>query len=819
MMFDDMTEKVMQSMLYKASKMGSEFVTPEHVLYTCLDLPVFTKALVMNGGDPKELKADLDDFLTTMLPAVKKSENEDIRSIGDRISDSFARMIEMAVEVAEHTGSKHICLYHVIYAMSKLEESFAEYFLTQQVGKISDFVSTLELLINGSAPALPYDDEFPDEDMGAPEDFVLEYARLMNDMVGERNPLIGRDSELDRIIRILLRKEKNNPLLIGEPGVGKTSIVYGLVERIEKGEVPEGLKKAPVYALEVGALLAGTQYRGDFEKRFLDIMDALEDMERPIVFIDEIHNLIGAGSSGSGGMDASNMMKPYLEGGNIRFIGATTYDEHKKYFSKNATLSRRFQKVDIKEPTEDEALRILEGIKSSYEHYHNVKYGKDVLLHAVHLSKQFIGGRFLPDKAIDLIDEAAAYRRMHPLTGQKKQTVGKDVIETVLAEIGNIPKQTAEQSELDGLKDLYERITGSIYGQEEAVRRITEAICMSRAGLLADNKPIASFLFVGPTGVGKTEVAKVLAKELGVEFIRFDMSEYAEKHTVSKLIGSPAGYVGYDDGGLLTDAIRKTPHCVLLLDEIEKAHPDIYNVLLQVMDYASLTDNRGQKADFRNVIIIMTSNAGARMIGKQNIGFGASKFNDSVMMEEVKRVFTPEFRNRLSAVVTFNHMNSRMAGQITDKKIAELSERLKTRKVQIQVGDDAKDYIVKRAITKDYGGREIERIIDSEVKPLFVSEILFGSLKNGGDAKLIMKDGKPALEGKRSAQGSSVKKTIEPEDLINGKKTGPKKPDTKNSGSKKSDPKKPGPAKGGKAQAGKKLSQKVKRSSGKKEEE
>lgn len=770
MVFDDLTEKIMQTTLFIAAQMGSEMVTPEHVLYACLDVPVFVRALTKNGGNPKHLKEDLDDFFKTMLPVKKtadKPEKSDMRSIGERISDSFASMIEMAVETAEQMGSEYICLYHVIYAIKKLKESFAEFFLSQQVGNIDTFASTLQLLTEYDPV---YDDD--SEDVGeydSAESFILEYARLLNEHIGERNPLIGREKELDRIIRILLRKEKNNPILLGEPGVGKTSIVYGLVERIEKGEVPEELKHAPVYALEVGALLAGTQYRGDFEKRFLDIMDALEDMDSPIVFIDEIHSLIGAGSSGNGAMDASNMMKPYLENGNIRFIGTTTYDEYKKYFSKNATLSRRFQKVDIKEPDEDEALQILEGIKHAYEHYHNVKYGRDVLKTAVHLSKEYIGGRCLPDKAIDLIDEAAAYRRMHPVKGQKRQTVGKDVIETVLAEVGNIPKQTAAASELDGLKNLYERITSFIFGQDEAVRRIVDSICMSRAGLLADNKPIASFLFVGPTGVGKTEVAKVLAKEMGVEFIRFDMSEYAEKHTVSKLIGSPAGYVGYDDGGLLTDAIRKTPHCVLLLDEIEKAHPDIYNVLLQVMDYASLTDNRGQKADFRNVIIIMTSNAGARMIGKQNIGFGASRFDDSVMMEEVKRVFTPEFRNRLSSIVTFNHMNARMAGQIADKKLSELSDKLKQRKVELHIREEAREYIIKRGITKDYGGREIERVIDGEIKPLFVSEILFGSLRNGGNTYLTVKNGKPAIEGASSGK-RTVKKTIEPGDLLSGKK-------------------------------------------------
>ena len=775
MVFDEITEKVMQMALMNAAKRDSQLVTPEHILYACTDVPVFIRAVHMCKGSVDVIRDNLDEFLTTMLPARHEGDGDE-RPIGERISDAFASTVEMAVEAAENAHAKHISLHHVIYGITKQHESFAAYYLEAEVGNISDFLSALQLLIEGN-------DEYEmDDEYESAEDFVLEYARLLNDTAAEHHPLIGREKELDRIIRILLRKEKNNPLLLGEPGVGKTSIVYGLTTRIVNGDVPDALKDAKVYSLDVAELVAGTQYRGDFEKRVLEIMDALEELEDPIVFIDEIHNLIGAGGMGSGSMEASNMLKPYLESGKIRFIGATTYDEHKRAFAKNATLSRRFQKVDVKEPSEEEAVAILEGLRSTYERFHGVKYGKDVLEHAVRLSKNFIGGRFLPDKAIDLIDEAGAYRRMHPLTDQKRQTVGKDVIETVLAEIGNIPKATAEQSEVDRLKDLYERITGKIFGQEEAVRKIVDAIYMSRAGLLAENKPIASFLFVGPTGVGKTEVAKVLAKELGVEFVRFDMSEYAERHTVSKLIGSPAGYVGYEDGGALTDAIRKTPHCVLLLDEIEKAHPDIFNVLLQVMDYAQLTDNRGQKADFKNVIIIMTSNAGARMVGRQSIGFGAPKFNDSVMMEEVKRVFTPEFRNRLSAIVTFNHMSERMAAQIAGKKVKELTDQLLGRKVHVQISAEAMEHIRNKGITREYGAREIERVIDSEIKPLFVSEILFGKLKNGGDAQLVMEEKKPVLKvgGKKSAAEPKVqphrgrksgKEDIPtPESLLTGKR-------------------------------------------------
>jgi ATP-dependent Clp protease ATP-binding subunit ClpA len=661
-----------------------------------------------------------------MLPKRKEGDGDE-RPIGERISDAFASTVETAVEAAEHAQAKHISLHHIIYGITKQNESFATYYLESEVGNLHDFLSALQLLIEGN-------DEYEmDDEYESAEDFVLEYAKLMNEMVGDHHPLIGREQELDRIIRILLRKEKNNPLLLGEPGVGKTSIVYGLTKRIVDGDVPEALKDAKVYSLDVAELVAGTQYRGDFEKRVLEIMDALEELDDPIVFIDEIHNLIGAGGMGSGSMEASNMLKPYLESGKIRFIGATTYDEHKRAFAKNATLSRRFQKVDVKEPSEEEAVAILEGLRGNYEHFHGVKYGKDVLEHAVKLSKNFIGGRFLPDKAIDLIDEAGAYRRMHPLTDQKRQTVGKDVIETVLAEIGNIPKATAEQSEVDRLKDLYERITGKIFGQEEAVRKIVDAIYMSRAGLLAENKPIASFLFVGPTGVGKTEVARVLAREMGVELVRFDMSEYVEKHTVAKLIGSPAGYVGYEDGGLLTDAVRKHPDCVLLLDEIEKAHDDVFNLLLQVMDYGTLSDNKGRKAVFRNVVLIMTSNAGAQFAHQASVGFASSVTAGQAMLKQVKKTFKPEFINRLSSIVVFNDMDHTMAGLILDKKLRELQTMLSAKGVTLKLGDKAREQLLQEGYSKEYGAREMDRVIHNLLKTRLVRDILFGPLKQGGE--------------------------------------------------------------------------------------
>lgn len=518
---------------------------------------------------------------------------------------------------------------------------------------------------------------------------------------------------------------------VGEPGVGKTSLAYGLAARIEAREVPERLLDCRIYELDLGTLLAGTQYRGDFEKRLKTIMEGVRNEGRAIIYIDEIHNLIGAGRTGDGSMDASNMLKPYLESGDIRFIGSTTYEEYNRYFARSKGLVRRFQQIDILEPSIEETIHIVEGLKEKYEEFHGVTYHPDVIPYAVKASVRYISDRFLPDKAIDLVDEAGAYREIHPIPSGE-QIVDKTLITDVLARICKVDALAMKEEDTTSLETLHARISAKIYGQEEAVRQVVEAVQMSKAGLLDENKPLASLLFVGPTGVGKTEVAKVLASELGISLQRFDMSEYTEKHTVAKLIGSPAGYVGYEDGGLLTDAIRKTPNCVLLLDEIEKAHPDVFNILLQVMDYAVLTDNKGRKADCRHVVLIMTSNAGAQFARQASIGFSSQITAGEAMLKQVKKTFKPEFINRLSATVVFHDMSREMASLILDKKLGELSSKLAARQIEMELNPEARNWLLQRGFLPEYGAREMDRVIASHLKPLLMREILFGSLKSGG---------------------------------------------------------------------------------------
>ncbi|MBR5179505.1 MAG: AAA family ATPase [Lachnospiraceae bacterium] len=792
------------------------YVTPETILYCICDDPLFCESFEECGGDIEVLKKNLTDYLDKYIEKDGK--------VKASFSVAANQLISYASQSAESSGNEEVLLRHVLRAIFQFKMCYASYYILEQGVEEADFFRTYMDLEEDydedeenddseDEDEFEYDDFDEDEDnataigdlsgdivsggknattgkdkliitpqagnkkasqkSGKPgkSDWQL-YAPCMNDTADEANPLIGREEELERTIQILCRKDKNNPLHIGEPGVGKTAITYGLVKMINEGRVPEPLKGAKVYMLDMAGMIAGTQYRGDFEKRFKSVLGEIEKQEKPIVYLDEIHNILGAGAVGEGSFDAANMLKSYLSGGHIRFIGATTFDEYKKHFEKNKSMVRRFQNIEIKEPSYEETVKILKGLKPKYEEFHDVIYADGVLEYAVEMSAKHINERFLPDKAIDLIDEAGAYRKLHLLpksnvskTGTEKnaiisddksavnpainkkghledfqRTVDKDVINTVLTKICRVPIETVETDDLEGLATLEQRMKSKVFGQDEAIDQVVNAIKFSKAGLLEDGKPLASLLFVGPTGVGKTEVARTLAEELGVKLVRFDMSEYEEKHAIAKLIGSPAGYVGYEEGGQLTEAIRKNPSSVLLLDEIEKAHADIYNVLLQVMDYATLTDNQGRKADFRNVVVIMTSNAGANRLGKTSIGFTSESLNESIITEEVKKIFQPEFRNRLNRIVVFRSMDDEMANNIINKKLGELINMLQKKNVTLTVDDAAKAYIKSKGVSQEFGAREIDRIIRNEVKPLFVDELLFGKLKDGGSIALTVKD-------------------------------------------------------------------------------
>lgn len=732
--------KKMQKLMARAVGLAQEehhrYFMPEHMVYGLTYDEDFRKEYEAGGGKTGRLRSDLLGFL-------REQAGRAAEEAGPQVTLDAERVFRMAADQAESSSREEVEVSHLLAALMQLEDSYGLYYMTIQNVDLVEVLGEMsrESLIRERRQDLPDGEEEAEKQEGEESPRYKNFLENMTETCEKQNPLIGREEELERTIQILCRKDKNNVLHIGEPGVGKTALAYGLAQRIRKDQVPEPLKGAVLYAMDLGGLLAGTQFRGDFEKRFKEIMDGLEKEEIPILYLDEIHNIVGAGAVNGGSLDVANLLKPYLAAGHIRFIGATTYEEYKKHVSGSRSLARRFQNVDVREPSREEAVEILKGLKPGYERFHKVRYGAGVLEHAVEISSRYINERYLPDKAIDLIDEAGAYRRLHPLE-QKTQTVNKALIDEVLSKTCNIPAQTVEKGETKKLALLEGNLKKQIFGQDEAAAQVVNAVKFSRAGLNEENKPVASFLFVGPTGVGKTELAKVLARELGIAFVRFDMSEYAEKHTVAKLIGAPAGYVGYEEGGILTEEIRKHPHAVLLLDEIEKAHPDIFNVLLQVMDYATLTDNQGRKADFRNIVLIMTSNAGASRLGKSRIGFGSEAVNTDALMESVKQTFQPEFRNRLSRIVLFRGMDDRMAEQITGKKLMELADKLAARKVELTVTPEAAEHIRSAGITKEYGAREIDRVIAGEVKPLLAELLLFGRLKRGGSCTLLVEDGK-----------------------------------------------------------------------------
>lgn len=819
--FSDLMRNIFQNGWLNCIDAGVEFFTPEHILfYICSETEVknYCKSI---GSNPKEMKAEVDRYLSTME---RMPEDIDYETLPSSASIEMLRLlfdrkiiddgINLKFAANKSIPGKRVqaAVPDVLRAMCAISDSMCQYIIMKYMGEPSEWfyalVNEYEEDIDGCWPLsetvehtkdirnetlafMSIDDDEDDieyDDIIDPDnifDRLMKSAGTMMDALNainsgtmteggpemnnsgqtrrepwedlvtdisatymNHNPLIGREDELSRTIRILCRKDKNNVLYQGEAGVGKTAIIYGLARLIAEQKAPQWMLDKHIYGLDMGAMVAGSSFHGEFEKRMKAVLEGASRRANCIIYIDEMHTLMGS-NNGNGAVSAADILKPYLEDGRVRFIGCTTYQDYNRSIAKDKAIVRRFRQVDIKEPTAEETIEIINGLLPTYEKHHGVRYAAEAVRYAVEQSDRLIHDRFLPDKAIDIIDEAGAWLQQNPLLNkqgkpkaERFQTVTTDIIKTILTDLCRIDAKALTGEDNTILKDLAPRIAKEIYGQDEAISQVTQAIMMSKAGLNEPGKPIASLLFVGPTGVGKTEVCRVLAREMGIELVRFDMSEYTEKHTISKLIGSPAGYVGYEEGGLLTDAIRKTPNCVLLLDEIEKAHADIYNILLQVMDYARLTDNKGNKADFSNVILVMTSNAGAQQASTQAaIGFANSTSKGQAMMSTVKKTFKPEFLNRLSATVIFNDMDRHMASLIFDKKISQLAKRLDSKGVTLTLTTEAREWLIERGYSLQYGAREMDRAISQHLTPLLMHEILFGSLTGGGQASIMLSAG------------------------------------------------------------------------------
>ena len=719
-----------------------EFMTVEHLLLALLDNPSAGEALNACGVDVSGLKTELLEFIDETTPVIPDLEEE--RETQPTLG--FQRVLQRAVFHVQSSGKNEVTGVNVLVAIFSEQESQAVYLL-----KKND-ISRLDIVNFISHGIAKGDDELGDDtddiheevqEVASEEASKLDsFTTNLNIQAKEGNidPLVGRDSEVERTVQVLCRRKKNNPLLVGEAGVGKTAIAEGLAYRIVNEQVPEVIADAVVYSLDMGALLAGTKYRGDFEKRFKSLLKELQAKPGSILFIDEIHTIIGAGAASGGVMDASNLIKPLLSSGQLRCMGSTTYGEYKNIFEKDRALVRRFQKIDVLEPSVEDTTKILNGLKERYEAHHGIRYTQKALKAAAELSAKYINERHLPDKAIDVIDEAGASQRLLP-TSKRKKTIGVSDIELIVSKMARIPPQNVSSSDKETLKNLDRNLKMLVFGQDQSIDALTSAIRLSRSGLANENKPVGSFLFAGPTGVGKTEVTKQLAKCMGVEFIRFDMSEYVERHAVSRLIGAPPGYVGFEQGGLLTEAVIKNPHAVVLLDEIEKAHPDIYNILLQVMDHGTLTDNNGRKADFRNVVVVMTTNAGVQETTRKSIGFSEQDHTHDAM-GEINKVFSPEFRNRLDNIIWFNHLDKEVILQVVDKFVVELQAQLDKKSVNLELTSKAREWLADKGYDKAMGARPMARVIQEDLKKQLANEILFGELISGGTVKVSVKDKK-----------------------------------------------------------------------------